>query len=512
MKRRIYIVFPVAVLLALIGYRLVAKRIQYQAETRQRAARLHAPAPVTVAPVRRQDVASTFEAVGSVTAPLSVQMSAQVSGRVEVLQVHEGDRIHKGQVLVRIDPSEVQAQVRQAQGAVTEAQHRLAQAQMTENPTDVSAVTQLQQEQAAVTSAQTDYDQADQDYRRQVASAQEVLADRQAVVRSAQANLENAKAHYQRQLELLQKGFVAVQDADDARTAVGVQQANLDAAIADRDSAQAQLDIVKTTGKAAIDDAKAKLDQARAALKFAQANLAQQPAYKQNLAALRAAVLEANENLKAAQARLTYTVLAAPFDGFVTGRFMDPGATATPGQPILDVQYMRQVWVTVAVTADVARQTPLGRPAHITFDALPDRVFSGKIFQFNPSADPQSRDFTVRVVLDNPDLTIKPGMFAHVVIDTRTLPGAVVVPREAVQHDQRGDYVFVVDKSKIARRRAVKLGPADVDVIAISQGVQPGELVVTLSAVGLKDGQPVTFAAQPGAAPAATGHGSTMGY
>jgi len=494
MKRIARVAIPVLILLGLIAFRLVQKRLEARAEATQRAARLRAPIAVSVAPVRVQNLVTTYSGVGSVDPPLSVRLAAQISGRVDFLEVHEGDRIYKGQDLIRIDPSEVEAQ-----------------AQTTESPTDVSTLTLLQQDQAAVTTAQTDLDQATQDYERQVAAAQEAVADRQAVVRSAQTNLSNAKEHYSRQVQLSKQGFVATQDLDDAKTAVGVQQAALDSAVAELHAAQHQADIVKTTGQAAVNDAQERLAEARAALKFAQANLAQQPAYKQNLAALRAAVTQAGENLKAAQARRTYTVLSAPFDGFVTGRFMDPGATAIPGSPILAVQYMKQVWVTIAVPPDVAEHVTLGRPAPITFDALPGQSFSGKVIQLNPSADPQSRQFTVRFVLDNRDLVIKPGMFAHVVIETSS-QRAIVVPREALQHDRGGDYVMVIEKSLIARRRAVKLGPASVGVIALSAGVRPGELVATLSGQPLKDGQGVTISRARPAAPPADGYGSGMGY
>jgi multidrug efflux pump subunit AcrA (membrane-fusion protein) len=389
---------------------------------------MKAPPPVSFGLARLQDVSQGIDSVGSVEAPLSVKIAAKVTGRIDYLEVHEGDRVARGQILVRIDPTQIEAQVQQAKASLAEAQYRLAQARITQNPTNVSVATQVRQQEAALA--------------------------------SAQANLTNTQAKYDRQLELYKKGFIAAQDVDDAKTAVGVQQAAV--------------------------------DNARAALEFARANTVQKSAYQQSLAALEASVAAAQAGVRNAESLRADTVLTAPLDGFVTGRFVDPGSVVTAGEPILQVQYMRQVWVTVSVPEEVTGGIRLEQAAEISLDAMPGRTFVGKVTQINPSADPASRQFSVRVILDNPDFAIKPGTFAHAKIETGIVRGALVVPREAVQHDKAGSYVMVIDDQSVARRRPVTLGTSAVDVIAVTSGLQPGEKVVTLTAYPLKDGQAVS--------------------
>jgi multidrug efflux pump subunit AcrA (membrane-fusion protein) len=494
MKRLAYGLIPLVVLGGLIAFRLTQKRAQFTAQTAQRGARMKAPMAVTVATARIDDVAQTFDSVGDVEAPLSVNIAAKVTGRIDFLQVREGDRVSKGEVLVRINPDQVEAQVRQQQAAVAEAQYRLAQAQLTQNPTDVSVTTQVREQEAGLASAQADYDQVNENYQAQVDSANAAVTNLDAGIRSAQANLANAQAKYNRLAGLYKQGLISAQDLDDAKTAVGVQQAALDAVIAQRSAAQKQAGIVTSKGKADIASAKAKVAQAQAALESARANIAQTPAYQQSLAALRANVAAAEASLKNVEAMRADTVLVAPLDGFVTNRYMDPGSIATTGQPILRVQYMRQVWITIPVPEDVSASIKLGMPAHVSLDTLPDRAFVGKVTQVNPSADPQSRQFSVRVTLDNPDNLIKPGAYARVAIETSRVRAATVVPREAVEQDREGPYVMVVDGSGKAARRNVTLGAQGIQVIAISSGLQPGEKVVTMSAFALKDGQPVSVA------------------
>ncbi len=82
-------------------------------------------------------------------------------------------------------------------------------------------------------------------------------------------------------------------------------------------------------------------------------------------------------------------------------------------------------------------------------------------------------------------------MFAHVTIETGREPGAIVVPREAVQHDAQGAYVMVVNRSDLAHRRRVFLGQSAVSVLQITSGLYPGEQVITLTPRPLKDGERV---------------------
>ena len=87
-----------------------------------------------------------------------------------------------------------------------------------------------------------------------------------------------------------------------------------------------------------------------------------------------------------AKAQLANTVLKSPINGFVTARYMDPGAMPTAGQPILAVQSARQVWVTVPVPEEVSRSIHQGQPAAVRLDALPGRTFTGKVAQINATA------------------------------------------------------------------------------------------------------------------------------
>lgn len=518
-RHYVLVLMPLLVLAGLIVWRVQGKMAEAAAQAEQRAARMRMAPQVAVATATVRDIVHTFTSVANVEAPLNVRISPKVTGRIDYLEVHEGDRVRLGQVLVRLDPSELQAAVNQQRANLAEARYRLAQAQITQSPTVVSVESQIKQQEAELASSQADYNQTRQNYNAQVAAAEAAVTDAQgrvdsanaavanaqAAIRSAQANLDNAQSKYNRTYSLYKQGFVAAQDVDDARTAVSVQQAALDvargqlnAAIAARDSATAQknsalqqLDIVKTKGKADIEAARAKVVQAQASLDYAKANRAQKPAYQENLAALRSAVAAAQAMLKNAEAQLANTVLTSPIDGYVTGRFMDPGTVATPGQPILALQAMQDVWVSVPVPEEVSPKIYMGQPATVVLDALPGHTFHGRVSQINPSADPTSRQFTVRITIDNHERLLKPGMFARVTMVTDKVTGATVVPREAVRQGGTGATVMVVDDQGVVHQRSVEVGTSDSADIVITRGISPGEKVITMTAMRLRDGMRV---------------------
>src|SRR4051794_25638747 len=105
MKRWIYVMLPLLLMAGLIIWRIQEKKVAAAAQSQQRAARMKAPAVVSVAPAKVRDVTQKFDAVGTVEAPFNVKIAAKATGRIDFLQVQEGDRVTQGQVLVRIDPS-----------------------------------------------------------------------------------------------------------------------------------------------------------------------------------------------------------------------------------------------------------------------------------------------------------------------------------------------------------------------------------------------------------------------
>jgi RND family efflux transporter MFP subunit len=459
-------------------------------------------------------------------------LTPKIAGRVIFLQVREGDRVEPGQVLARTEASDLEAEMRSAEAAAAQARARVLEARQAERPTNVALTSEIRRQQALVGTAKAQQTQARADYDTKIASAEATVTDAEgriraadaniaaaeAAIASAEANLANARTRLDRQEALYREGAVAKQLLDDAQTTVDINIAALgqakqqrqaavaarESAVAQKRAAEKQVAVIRNEAQANISVAGAAVVQAQAGLEAARANTGRAPAYESNIAALEAAARAAEATYRAAQARVNATILRSPLSGVVSRRYLDPGAVASPTQPVIAVQEMRTLWVTIGVPEEISRRVRIGQTATVRLDALPGRTFTGLIERIEPAADPQSRQFTARVRLDNSQGRLRPGTFAEVRLVTQKVVNAVVVPREAVlqpRNPEEKSTVAVITgqgEGQTVEIRPVQTGLTDGANVVIEQGLQEGESVVILTGRTLKDGQAVKVAPTKG--------------
>jgi multidrug efflux pump subunit AcrA (membrane-fusion protein) len=243
MKTWLIVFVLLAALGGLIFWRFTQKA-QGPAQAGGGRGRMRGPASVELTTPQYRNIVNVYRATGTVEAIQNVKIAARMTAQILRLTVREGDRVRAGQELVRLDASELDASVRQAQANVAEAKYRLAQAQLNQSPADTAVQTQIRQQQANVSAAESDLRQAQsaqqaqteatkatlEEAQSKIESAQAVVANAAALMKSAQANLENATTKYNRVYGLYQQGYIAAQDVDDAKTTVSVQQATVETA------------------------------------------------------------------------------------------------------------------------------------------------------------------------------------------------------------------------------------------------------------------------------------------
>ncbi len=545
LRRSAIYLIPLLLLGLFIGYRVKEKKAEAADQRKQSDARAKAAPLVSVAIAKSGVIVKTYEAIGSVEAPIAVDITPKVSGRVLFLSVREGDRVRAGQVLARLDTAEIDAEVRQKEATVAQAQSRLAEASLTQGAEGANVATEVARQRAAVTTAQAQAGQARADVASQIGAAQSAVTDAQArieaadaniasaeaTVTTARANLANARLKQSRQEALFKEGATARENVDNAITETKVAEGALgeavqkaeaaraarNSAVAQRKSAERQVAIVQNKASADVAATRAGVAQARASLTAANANTSRAPAYQKNLQALQATVRAAQADLRASEARRGDTTLLAPISGVVTVRNADPGALASPTQPLLTIQNIQQVWVAAPVTEEVQRRVFVGQPVTVRFDALPGKTYTGRITQSNPSADPQSRQFTVRVRLSNEKNELRPGIFGRVTFETEREKG-VLVPLEAVKRPRdseagasaqapslvdnadaaasapKGPTVTVVSADNKAVTMPVQTGLSNADRIVVRSGLKEGEKVIILAGRDIKDGTAVKLA------------------
>src|ERR1700722_17415611 len=172
MKQWFAIFIAMALLAGLIGWRLKGKAAGIAAQKAAIVARQKAPSEANIAVVKLTDVTHTYSGIGSVESPFNVRISSKVNGRVDYLQKREGDSVAAGEVVARIDPTQVNAMINQAQSAVAEAEARLSQARITQDPNTVNVNGQIDTQKASLNSTEAHYNQTFQQYISQVHTAQ----------------------------------------------------------------------------------------------------------------------------------------------------------------------------------------------------------------------------------------------------------------------------------------------------------------------------------------------------
>lgn len=238
--------------------------------------------------------------------------------------------------------------------------------------------------------------------------------------------------------------------------------------------------------------------------------VATQTASKAALDRALAARDQAAAQLARAKASLSKKVVRAPFSGRLGIRKVDLGQYINPGNPIVTLQAVDPIYATFPVPEQALNRIKTGQIVSVAVDTAPGRTFQGKITSIDARVDDATRNVTVQATLPNPSGVLTPGAFANVEITGSSKTDVVTVPATAVSYSLYGDTVFVLKPVKAAaqpgaaqaaapqaktdeqvfavERRTVKVGRSVNGRVAISQGLQPGDLVATAGQLKLRDG------------------------
>ena len=171
----------------------------------------------------------------------------------------------------------------------------------------------------------------------------------------------------------------------------------------------------------------------------------------------------------------------APIAGTVVQRRIGPGQWLTAGQgdPVYTISDLSSMWLVAAVRELDAPLIRVGQDVSVAVNALPGRTFRARITQVGAGLDPTTRRLQVRAEIDDPDHLLRPEMFATFRIAVGDETQQVGVPVNAVIHRGPDASVWVsLGDHRFALRR-IQLGNRAGDLIEVTQGLSPGERVVT---------------------------------
>ena len=361
----------------------------------------------TATPEMAVDFVPVVSVTGEVVPAKWTNLSIQRGGTVVEVLVEPGDEVAAGDVLVRLDSTDAQLTAQQAEAALEAAQAQLALLKAAPRSQEIDVL------QEQVESADAALSQATAQRNQLTAGATEAeIAAAETEVAVAEAERKQAQIRYD---EIQGK---KVEDWVETESIL-----RLRAAEQALEAAQVALAQVRRGSGARVREADAAVQAAAARRDGAQAQLGllRAGATAQEVAVVQAGVTQAQVELDAAQAALERCELHAPFGGTIGAVNVREEELVAPGDSLVtlgDLSTLR-VETTDLDEIDVAR-VAVGQEVVITFDALPEQVFTGRVTRLSPMAKPGTGgvNYTVVIELDELDPAIRWGMTAFVDIET----------------------------------------------------------------------------------------------
>lgn len=477
--------------------------------------------PVTLATVEERVLGASVRYSGQAAGYSEQAVNARTSGVIVWMPAYVGTVVHKGEVVARLDTTQLAPQVAQGRAmvdsakqgvGVAEADYRQAQAMIHQ------AEAERGQFEGAVAEAQANLAAAKDEREAAlagVASANADVKDAQARAAAALADQRYWAEELKRESSLFAAGAVSRDEyerekAEAAKSDGAARQADEQVRSAQAKVASAEAELRKTGS--GIVAAQRKIDQARAGLMAHHAHIqtaeAEAAAARQKIAQSAAGVRQAQAGLQGVAAQAGYAEIRAEIDGVVTERTISPGTLVSPGQTILRISQLDPIRLQANVpAADLARMR-VGLPVSIARAEGTGGPATGKISSVSPAIDPVSRTGVVEVTIPNRDRAFTPGQFLTMSLPLGNQGSQRFIPQAAVQTSvsdgtavqATGTASFVWVATPVAgqagrytvSRRTVELGDRAGDVVAIKAGLEPGTKVVLTGAAGLSEGDTVS--------------------
>ena len=211
-------------------------------------------------------------------------------------------------------------------------------------------------------------------------------------------------------------------------------------------------------------------------------------------------VAQAKSQLEVARKNLADCRLVAPVSGIIGHKMIGAGETALPSQAVVDILDISTVKVKVAVPEAEIGGITAQTPSNIKVEAI-NRSYEGGQIEKGVTADAMTHTYDVRINVQNAERKLLPGMVASVsfgsekgIVNSEKSATALLVPVTAVQKNANGSlFVWTVGKDSTAHRQPVEVGPTQGNRIAVTDGLENGQLIVTEGYQKLSEGTKVIF-------------------
>ncbi len=460
MQRRILIVIAIVIALVAVGWIYRTQSLAHQTTTTNTGRE---------AVVRLGTLLSTIKASGSIEPEAQVALNFGTPGTVAEIYVRVGQPVRAGDLLARLDTTELELAVAQAEKTYLIQQLTYSQTIAGPKPADVAAA------QAQLNSAWAQYNDLKK------GPKPDQLAQAEVQLTQARNQLTQAQKAHERTLTCV---TVKLPTGEEQEVCPGLgpaeEQARLQLEIAQASfqAAQAAYDRVAAgAGDASLQAAWAQVQQA-------QANLARLTPDTERIQIARLQMEQAKISYEQARQRLKNATLVAPFDGTVTQVNLTRGATVSASSltPAIVLTDLSRFHVTVDIDEIDVGQLQVGQTVSATAEALPGQTFTGQVDRIAPVATIQGGivSYQVTIALNPTDLPLRAGMSVNLSIVTQALENVLLVPNWAIRLDRATGQAYVnLKEGQTIREVEIVTGPRNENDSQVLAGLSEGDVVIT---------------------------------
>lgn len=190
------------------------------------------------------------------------------------------------------------------------------------------------------------------------------------------------------------------------------------------------------------------------------------------------AYINAKYDYESAKIRLAKMKIKSPFNGVIVDLpYYTPGTRVNSGQSMVKLMAYKNMYLEVNLPENNLQSVKTGQKVYITSYVFPGDTLSGMVSEISPAISTETRTFKCILLVDNPKLKLRPGMFVKADIVTQHKSNVIIIPKEYILSDSKGKRVFIVQQLT-AHEKKIKTGLENQDMVEITSGLEQNQRLV----------------------------------
>ncbi len=441
--------------------------------------------PVEICLAEKGDIQVTYSVSGLVKAFKEIPILPKAPGRVEQTFKDIGDTISKDEILFSLDKKDLHRQLQQieAQVASSNTNHEMAELSL-ERASGSAKDRQVLQAESGLNQARAGLSQAEEGINRAESAVKQVEIGLQQIEKS----YNNIKSDYEKNQSLYKVGAISEQILNNYKH-------QLEAIELEYNATKENYSNLKESYNIAL----MAYENSQETYKNAQENynIIKDKVIDEDIKGAKLQINQAKDASQITQAQkgmildaINDSNVRSPINGIIAGKTIENGIFANQQIPSYTVVDIDKVIIETSVTERMINKIEKGQEVLVTIKAIEGKQFEGIIDSLSPASVEQKIGYTVKIIINNKDHEIKPGMFAEVNFIIENKNEILSIPVDAVINEDMATYIYVLE-GDIAKKRKIQLGLKDENNYEIIEGLIEGEKVITKGQHFINDNESV---------------------